>query len=210
MIIYNMVTRKDAIQQFKAIERMIKDNNMRLAAQWSEDWKALIATIMSAVTRDEVTIVVCERLFRKYPSMKALGRAKLGDVEKIIRPVNFYRNKSRNVIATAKILSGKKIPDSVSELIKLPGVGRKVANVYLAEIHKASAIGVDTHVARISYKLGWTNSKNPHVIEKDLERLFPRSYWVKINETLVRFGKSYGTSRRREDDILRGIMGAFR
>jgi len=191
-----------AVSQFKSLKKMVKDKNMRLAAEWDEDWKVLIATILSAVTRDEVTIPVCEELFRKYSSMEKLSRARLSAVEKIIKRVNFHKNKSKNIIATAKILKNKKIPEKVSELITLPGVGRKVANVYLAEAHDAHAIGVDTHVARISYKLGWTASKNPAKIEKDLEILFPKRYWREINDVLVRFGKSYSLSRRREDEIL--------
>ena len=191
-----------AVSQFKSLKKMVKDKNMRLAAEWDEDWKVLIATILSAVTRDEVTIPVCEELFKKYPSMERLSRARLSTVENLIKRVNFHKNKSKNIIATARILKNKKIPEKVSELITLPGVGRKVANVYLAEAHDAHAIGVDTHVARISYKLGWTASKNPAKIEKDLEALFPKKYWREINDTLVRFGKSYGLSRRREDEIL--------
>ena len=101
---------------------------------------------------------------------------------------------------------GGKIPDKLIGLIEFPGVGRKVANVYLSEAHKADAIGVDTHVARISYKLGWTKFLNPNKIEKDLEKLFPRKYWKGINETLVRFGKSYGLSRKKEDVILETLI----
>jgi len=193
---------KKAVLQFKSLQKLVRDKNMRLAAEWDTDWKILIATILSAVTRDEVTIPVCEELFKKYPSMERLSRARLSTVENLIKRVNFHKNKSKNIIATARILKNKKIPEKVSELITLPGVGRKVANVYLAEAHDAHAIGVDTHVARISYKLGWTASKNPAKIEKDLEALFPKKYWREINDTLVRFGKSYGLSRRREDEIL--------
>lgn len=204
-----MVIRKEAVRNLTSLKKLVKNDTTRLAAQWTEDWKALIATILSAVTRDEVTIVICEKLFKKYPSMESLGRARISSIEKIIRPVNFYKNKSKNITSTAKMLSGKKIPKTISELIKLPGVGRKVANVYLAEIHKMDTIGVDTHVKRISYKLGWTKSKNPHIIEKDLEKLFPKKYWRKINETLVRFGKSHGRSRRKEDEILENLINSI-
>ena len=196
---------KKAILQFKSLKKLVKDKNMRLAAEWDEDWKILIATILSAVTRDEVTIVVCEELFEKYPSMEKLSRARLSSVEKIIKHVNFYKNKSKNIIATTKILKDGKIPKSVNELITLPGVGRKVANVYLVGAHNAHAIGVDTHVARISFKLDWTGSKNAHIVEKDLEKLFPKKYWCEINDVLVRFGKSYGLSRKKEDEILAKI-----
>ena len=96
-----------------------------------------------------------------------------------------------------------KIPESIEKLIELPGVGRKTANVFLAEIGK-DTIGVDTHVSHISQKLGWTKHQKPAQIEKDLESLFPKKYWSKINETLVRFGKTY-TSRKEKDELLREI-----
>jgi endonuclease III len=196
------MNRKKAIAQLLKLKRLTKDKDMRLAGSWPKRYQILIATILSAVTRDEMTIEVSEVLFKKYPSFKKLGEARVDDVEKIIRRVNFYKTKAKNIVATSKMLTDKKIPEKVSELIKLPGVGRKVANVYLNEAFGADAIGVDTHVARISFKLDWTKNKNPHKIEKDLEKLFPKKYWSIINDTLVRFGRSYGRSRRREDEIL--------
>ena len=100
------------------------------------------------------------------------------------------------------MLAGREIPDSVDKLIKLPGVGRKVANVYLAEALKVDAIGVDTHVFRLSRKLGWSEGKNPHKTERDLEKLFPRKYWRSINYVLVSFGRVFGRSRKVEDEML--------
>ena len=194
--------RKKAVRQLKQIQKLIIGKKMRLAAQWPVKWKSLIATIMASQTRDEVTIPAAERLFSKYPSMKALSKAPVRDVERLISSVNFYRNKAKHVVETAKILAGRRIPKTTEELIKLPGVGRKVANVYLADAEKMDELGVDTHVARISYKLGWTKNKNPDKVEADLRKLFPRKYWGKINEILVIFGKSIGLSRRREDAVL--------
>jgi len=95
------------------------------------------------------------------------------------------------------------IPKDIDGLLKLPGVGRKTANVYLVTAHNAEAIGVDTHVCRISRKLGWTENTNKNKIEKDLEKLFPRKYWNSINWILVRFGRSH--TRRKEDEIFKGI-----
>jgi endonuclease-3 len=203
---------KLAVKQLKAIEKLnLKREGvmeMRLAAQWPEEYQMLIATILSAQTRDEVTIEVCDILFFKYPTMKDLAEASVEDVRKIISKVNYSPTKSGRIIETAKMVmeGGGKIPNKLIGLIEYPGVGRKVANVYLSEAHKADAIGVDTHVARISYKLGWTKFLNPDKIEKDLEKLFPRKYWKGINETLVRFGKSYGLSRKKEDVILETLI----
>jgi endonuclease-3 len=89
--------------------------------------------------------------------------------------------------------------------MELPGVGRKVANVYLVEAHNAQAIGVDTHVARVAQKLGWTKNKVPVKIEKDLEKLLPKKYWNSINYIVVSFGQLYGNSRRKEDEMLKKV-----
>src|SRR3989344_8216919 len=159
------------LKQLKELEK--RSSKMRLAAEsWNKDWQTLISTIMSARTRDEKTILVASELFKKY-TLKKLANAKLKDVKKIIRPVNFYKTKSKNIVNCAKILVDKyngKVPKDFDELIKLPGVGRKTANVFLAEYGNDN-IGVDTHLSYISQQLGWTKNKNQHKIEKDLQRL---------------------------------------
>ncbi len=189
----------NAIKQLDYIKN-IATKEMRLAAQWPKDWQVLISTILSAQTKDETTIRVCEVLFKKYNSLAKLGNAQIKDIEKIIHSVNYHRNKAKNIILTAKILSKKSIPEDVNSLIELPGVGRKTANVFLAEFHKKAAIGVDTHVAFVSQYLGWTNNKDPNKIEQDLEELFPRGYWNGLNDTIVRFGRSY--NRKEQMAIL--------
>ena len=196
---------KTALKQLKFLEKNQK--KMRLAAQeWKSPFQILISTALSARTRDETTIPVAEKLFEKYPDAKKLSRAKISDVEKIIRPVNFFRNKSKNIVECSKqIVSefGGKVPMEIDELIKLRGVGRKTANVFLSEVGE-DGIGIDTHVSYISQKIGWTKNKNPHKIEKDLKKLFPRKYWNRINETLVRFGKTH-TSRKNKNKLLEEI-----
>ena len=194
-----------ALKQLKILAK--KPKEMRLAAEsWSSDFQILVSTIMSARTRDETTIPVAEKLFKKYPNSKKLSRAKLSEIQKTIRPVNFFRNKSKNIIACAKKIESDfkgKVPKTIESLISLPGVGRKTANVFLSEIGKPG-IGVDTHVSYISQKLGWTKNKNPHKIEKDLKELFPEKYWSIVNSTLVRFGKTH-TSRKQKDKILEEV-----
>jgi endonuclease-3 len=98
-----------------------------------------------------------------------------------------------------------KVPSTIKELMELPGIGIKTANVFITEIHNADAIGVDTHVYRIAKKLGWANSKYHEKVGKELMELFPRKMWKEINPTLVRFGKEYGRSSRKEDEILNTI-----
>jgi len=188
-------------KQLKKLEKL--SSGMRLAAEsWNNDWKTLISTMMSARTRDEKTIPVAEELFKKY-NLKELAHANINDIKKIIKQVNFYKTKSKNIVNCAKILINNynsKVPMSFNELVKLPGVGRKTANVFLSEFGY-DAIGIDTHCAYISKKLNWTKSNKQEVIENDLKKLFPKKYWKKINPILVRFGKTY-TSRKEKDILL--------
>ncbi len=194
-----------AIKQLAELDKLA--SHMRLAAEtWDSEWKTLISIICSARTRDEVTIKICTELFIKYPTLESLSKADLRKIESEIRSINFYKNKSKSVLNCAKTLIEKyngKVPHDVNELVELPGVGRKTANVFLAEYGK-DAIGIDTHVSYISQKLKWTNNKDPKKIEKDLECLFPKDYWRKINSTLVHFGKTY-MSKKRKDEILGSI-----
>lgn len=180
---------------------------MRLAGEkWDRDWKTLIAISMSAQSRDEVTIKIATLLFEKYPTLEALSKAKYKDVLEIFKSLNYNKSKAKNVIECAKQLAGDfrgKVPIEIDKLLTLRGVGRKTANVFLAEKGFA-AIGVDTHLAYISQQLGWTKHKNPDKIEQDLLALFPRTYWGKINPTLVRFGKTY-VGRKKKSKLLKEI-----
>ena len=134
-----------------------------------------------------------------------MGRARLSSIEKDIGSINYYKTKARHIKATAGMIAEGGLNESVDELMKFPGVGRKTANVYLVEVKKAAAIGVDTHVGRISRKMGWTKNLDPNKVEKDLNKLFPRRYWNSINWILVRFGQTVGRSRNREDLALERI-----
>lgn len=194
-----------ALKQLKKLTKNVR--TMRLAAEdWRSDFEILISTILSARTRDEVTIPVSEKLFKKYNTADKLSTAEVNDIERIIKPVNFYHNKSKNIINCAKELIkdyNSKVPQDMNELLKLSGVGRKTANVFLAE-HGKHALPVDTHVFYISRKLGWAKNNSPHKVEADLKKLFPKKYWNKINTILVRFGKTH-TSKKEKDKILNEI-----
>ena len=186
-----------------AIKKMAKE--LRLAADgWDEDWKTLIATLMSARTTDKITIPIAEELFRKYNNVGKLAGAKESGIAQVIRGVNFYKTKARNISNLAKILSkeyGGKVPHDFEKLIEFPGVGRKTANVFLAE-QGQGRIGIDTHCEFISREMGWTRNRTQEKIEKDLERLFPRRLWGDINWILVRFGQTF-PSRREKREILK-------
>ncbi len=205
------INAKTAIKELKAIGKFAP-KNMRLAADWSKPWQVLISTILSAQNRDEKTIEICDILFKKYNTIEKLASASLRDIERVIHSINYYKTKARHIKETAKIISNKyngEIPRTIGGLLELPGVGRKTANVYLAVVHKEQVIGVDTHVARLSQKLGWTTNKVRERIEKDLERLFPKEYRRNINYTLVRFGRKFGKSRKSEDALIKEIKEAI-
>jgi len=193
------------LKQLKLLEQNTSEK--RLAAEdWKEPWQTLIATAMSARTKDSTTIPIANELFSKYNTIDKLSKAKIKDVEKIIRQVNYHKTKSRNVINCAKMLRKEyngKVPLDFDKLVELPGVGRKTANVFLSEQGK-DAIGVDTHINYISQKLGWTKNSKPERIEEDLKRLFPKKHWSSLNPILVRFGQT-NTNRKKKDELLEKI-----
>ena len=193
------------LRQLKELKKY--SSKMRLAADgWSRPWKTLISTLLSARSRDEKTIEVSKELYRKYNSLNKLRKASLKDIEKIIRPINFYKNKSKNILNCSKVLVKEydgKVPRDFDNLVKLPGVGRKTANVFLA-VYGGSNIGVDTHISYCSRKLGWSKNKKPKKIEEDLKKLFPKKYWNSLNYILVGFGKTF-KSKRKKDEILEKI-----
>jgi len=197
--------KEKALKQLSILSK--KSKNMRLAVEkWNSEFQTLITTILSARSRDEKTIPVAMKLFSKYPDAKKLASAKISDIEKIIKPINFYKNKARNIINTSEKIVKEyngKVPESMDKLLELPGVGRKTANIFLSEQGKP-AIAVDTHVSYISQKLGWTENKKPEKIEQDLKRLFPKKFWNEVNPALVRFGKTH-MSRKEKDKILEQI-----
>lgn len=153
----------------------------------------LIGTILSARTRDESTSVVVRELFAKYKTAKSLGKAKLSDVEKIIKRTGFYHVKAKRIIEVASIIDSKysgQVPRTMEALLSLPGVGRKTANCVLVYAFDKPAIPVDTHVHRISNRIGLVETKNPEETEIELIKTIPRKYWIKINDTFVMYGQN--------------------
>lgn len=158
-----------------------------------DSFKVLISTILSARAKDEMTEVISEKLFKKYPDVKSLATADKKAVIKIIKSIGFYNNKAKNIIGAAKMLVGEfngKVPDAMEDLVKFPGVGRKVANCVLVYSFAKNAIPVDIHVHRISNRLGWVKTKTPEQTEEELMKLVPKKHWQIINETLVMHGKT--------------------
>lgn len=173
---------------------------------WSTPFQLLICIILSAQTTDKKVNQVTEELFKKYPTPSKLSEANIDDVRNTIRGINYFNTKAKNIIETSKILTEKfkgKVPKSVDELIKLKGVGRKTANVFLNELyHKNDGIGVDTHVMRVAQRLGLTQNKTPEKIAKDLERIYPRKDWYKVNSLFVLYGRYYCKARMKKSKCV--------
>ena len=187
------MNRKEFLKILKKLEKKYGSFNKRLAADgWDSSWKTLIATILSAQSRDETTIPIAENLFKKYNSLEKLSRAKNKDVFKILKSINYNRTKTKNVINASKYILENykgKIPDNMEDLIKIPGVGRKTANLVLTEVHDKDGITVDTHVHRLSNVLGLVKTKNPTETEFALMKVIPRKHWYRINRLFVLWGK---------------------
>jgi endonuclease-3 len=153
----------------------------------------LIATILSAQCTDKRVNLVTKDLFKKYRTAKDFASANVSEFEKEIRSTGFYRNKAKNIIGAAKMLVDKfsgRVPASMEELIELPGVARKTANIVLSYgFGRTEGIAVDTHVLRLSFRLGLTKSEDPIKVERDLMTILPRKKWSSVNTLLVAHGR---------------------
>ncbi len=176
-----------------------------LVAQHTNDpFRVLVCALLSTRTRDETTAKVCEKLFKRVKCIEDLIEIPLHELEELIYPVGFYRNKAKQLKELARILIEKyngKIPHSLEELTSLPGVGRKVANLVLADGYNVPAICVDTHVHRITNRWCLVKTKTPYETEKELMKKLPRKYWIVINRLLVAFGQRICTPQRPRCDI---------
>ncbi|MFQ5969128.1 MAG: endonuclease III domain-containing protein [Nitrososphaerales archaeon] len=155
--------------------------------------RILIGTILSARTRDENSKVAVTNLFARYKTAEQLANHNTKEVEKLIKPAGFYRVKAKRIKEVAKILVeqyNSKVPDSIDELLKLPGVGRKTANCVLVYAFNKPAVPVDTHVHRIANRLALVDTKTPEQTEMELTSKVEQKYWTRINDTFVMFGQN--------------------
>ncbi len=160
--------------------------------EFHDPFWVLITTIMSHRTRDEVTDAAARNLFNRYGDSGHLSKAKYEDVLNLIGNVGFMTVKAKRVIEAARIIEekfGGKVPDRLEDLMTIPGVGRKTASVVLADSFGIPAIAVDTHVHRVSNRIGWANSKDPEATEEQLKKIIPKEKWVGFNPMMVEFGK---------------------
>lgn len=171
----------------------------KTALNYSTPLELLIATILSAQATDKVVNLVTPELFKKYVTASDFANAPVEEIDKMVSRVNFHQNKSKNIKAAAQMIVEKfngEVPKTMEELDSLPGVARKTANVVLGNAFGiASGIVVDTHVMRLSNKLGLTLEKDPVKIEKDLMEIVPKENWIDFSHLLINFGREFCPAR---------------
>ncbi len=175
----------------------------------SDPYKVLISTLMSARTKDDTTQVAARRLFIKAPSFVELNKLNIHEIEKLIYPVGFYKTKARHINELSKIILEKfdvRVPSTQKELITLPGVGIKTANLVLNRAFGVPAIAVDTHVHRITNLLGWVHTKTPEQTEKELVKIVPKKYWSDMNRLFVSIGRQFTSKKKLEEFLKEEIL----
>ncbi|SMC24600.1 DNA-(apurinic or apyrimidinic site) lyase /endonuclease III [Desulfacinum hydrothermale DSM 13146] len=188
-------------QKAQAVQDRLKAAypDARCTLEHNSPFQLMIATILSAQCTDERVNAVTPALFRRFPDPERFAQAPIQEIENAIRPVGLYRNKAKNIQGLCRILMerhGGRVPESLEELVRLPGIGRKTANVILGNAFGVPGLAVDTHVARVSRRLGLTGHKDPVRIERDLTRLFPQKSWVSLSHQLIRHGRALCHARR--------------
>jgi endonuclease-3 len=165
----------------------------------------LVATILSAQCTDVRVNEVTKSLFQKYPTPVDFAQAALAELERDIQPTGFFRNKAKNVQGCCRMLLERfdgRVPNTMEQLLELPGVGRKTANVILGVLYGiAVGVVVDTHVDRLSHRLGLSKEKTPEKIERDLMALFPQNKWIMLSHRLIFHGRRCCTARKPQCDV---------
>lgn len=169
------------------------------ALHYGNPWELLVAVVLSAQCTDKKVNEVTEKLFKKYTTLDAYIRAKPNEFEKDIYSTGFYRAKTKNILASAQLVKKKfngKVPDTMEELLALPGVARKTANIILSNAFgKVEGVAVDTHVMRLARRFHLTKHMNPEKIERDLMALFPQKEWFLLTHRLIEYGRQYCTAK---------------
>jgi len=179
----------DIIDVIEEVKKMVSPH----IGLWDEPWQVLITGILSARTKDETTDRASLRLFCRFPNSRELSRADEKIVESIIKPVGFYRQKAKNIIEASRMIVedfNGKVPETIDELLRIPGVGRKVANIVISNAFNEHGLAVDTHVFRIFNRIGIVKAKKPEEMEIKLKSKIPHERWNEINSYFVEFGKN--------------------
>ena len=167
----------------------------------------LISTILSAQCTDKRVNIVTEKLFKKYKTVRDYANANLQRFEQDIYSTGFYKNKAKNIIGACNIIKNKykgRVPNNFEELLKLPGVARKTANCVMANVFNVpSGIIVDTHVIRLSQRLGLTKNTDPNKIEQDLINIIPKSEWIKFSHRIIEHGRRVCAARKPKCEVCK-------
>mgnify|MGYP003337899053 CR=1 FL=1 len=162
-------------------------------------YQLLVATVLSAQCTDKRVNEVTPALFKKFPTPKKLANAQLREIEKIIKPTGFFRTKAKHLKGIGQILDSEyngKVPGELEKLVKLPGVGRKTANVVLGHAFDIPGITVDTHFGRLSRRFNWTKSLDPKVVEIEVGKLIPQKEWTKLSQRMIWHGRRVCFARK--------------
>jgi endonuclease-3 len=191
----------DKTRVLKIIELLEKEHpDAKIALKYTNPLELLIATMLSAQCTDERVNMVTKSLFKKYKTAKDYADVDLKELEQDVKPTGFYRNKARNVKKCCQILVEKydsRVPKTMAEILELPGVARKTANIVLSNAYGVvEGIAVDTHVRRISQRLGLTENENPEKIEEDLMKLVPKNSWMRFTDLLIFHGRRICTAKK--------------
>ncbi|AHI38923.1 MULTISPECIES: endonuclease III domain-containing protein [Gammaproteobacteria] len=202
---YNPTVNKKTRAKYvlEEMEKLFPDSSSELR-NWETDFQFLLCIILSAQTTDLQVNKVTHNLFAKYPDPASLSEAEVGEVEKILSSINYYRTKSKNIVNAAKVVKTRfhgRVPRSVEKLIEIPGVGLKTANVYLNSMYQANqGVGADTHVMRVSRRLGFTDSRDPRKVAIALQKLYPKKDWYRVTALFVLYGRYYCKARVKPEN----------
>jgi endonuclease-3 len=189
--------KEKALKIIKVLKRLFP--TAKIALNYSNPWELLVAVVLSAQCTDKKVNEVTEKLFKKYKTLDDYIKANPREFEQDIKSTGFYKNKAKNILATARIINEKfngRVPKTMEELLTLPGIGRKSANVILGNAYGiVEGIAVDTHVRRLAKKLGLTKNTDPDKIEKDLMQIIPKKYWFPFTYWLIEYGRKYCPAR---------------
>lgn len=195
------VNLESKVRVLKIMELLEKEHSdVEIALHYSNPLELLVATILSAQATDEQINAITPRLFQKYKTAKDYANADLTELEQDIKSSGFYHNKAKNLKKSAKMLVDKyksQVPKTMKELVELPGVARKTANIVLYNAYGIIAgVAVDTHVSRLSQRLGMTENSNQDKIERDLMNIVPKDKWMRITDLLIFHGRRKCNARK--------------
>ena len=197
-----MTKKQRALNAVEILKKEYPDALCSLIA--SNPFELLVAVRLSAQCTDARVNLVTPQLFEKYKTLDDYANANLSDVEKIVKPCGFYKNKASSIIGMAKMIQadfGGVVPDNIDDLVKLPGVGRKTANLIVGDIYGKESIVVDTHMIRISNRIGLVDNKDPYKIELALKKLIPAHEGSDFCHRIVLFGRDICSARKAKCDI---------